>query len=72
MLKLIEQIKGRLTTAQYQSEAAIREAIVLPILQALGWDILDPTSVLREYPLGSRRVDYALVVLSQKVTAEGI
>ena len=64
--KLIEQIKARLTTGQYQSEAAIREAIVLPILQALGWDTLDPTSVLRECPLGSRKVDYAVATMPTK------
>ena len=33
---------------------------MLPILQSLGWDTLDPTSVVREYPLAGRRVDYAL------------
>jgi predicted type IV restriction endonuclease len=58
--KLVGQIKERLAAAQYQSESAIREAVVLPILQALGWDTLDPTIVYREYPLGSTKVDYAL------------
>ena len=33
---------------------------MLPILQSLGWDTLDPTTVYREYPLGSTKVDYAL------------
>jgi predicted type IV restriction endonuclease len=58
--KLVEQIKERLAAAQYQSESAIREAVVLPILQALEWDTLDPTTVYREYPLGTTKVDYAL------------
>ncbi len=57
---LITKIKERIGSGQYQGETAVREAIVLPILQSLGWDIFDPNSVLREYTLGSRRVDYAL------------
>ena len=58
--KLVEQIRGRLAATQYQSESAIREAVILPILQSLGWDTLDPATVYREYPLGSTKVDYAL------------
>ncbi len=60
MEELLVGIKKRIDSGQFQSEAAVREAIVLPILQALGWDIFDPRSVLREYSLGNRRVDYAL------------
>ncbi len=60
METLISKLRERIAAAQFQSEAAVREAIVLPILQALGWDTLDPTSVVREYPLAGRRVDYAL------------
>src|SRR5262249_38054256 len=58
--KLVEQIKERLATAQYQSESAIREAVVLPILQALEWDTLDPTTLNPEYPLAGPKADYAL------------
>jgi predicted type IV restriction endonuclease len=58
--QLVPQIKARLATGQYQSESAIREAVVLPILQALGWDTLDPKAVHREYTLGTTKVDYAL------------
>ena len=60
MDSLILSISERIRSGQYQGETAVREAIVLPILQSLGWDIFDPNSVLREYTLGSRRVDYAL------------
>lgn len=56
----IEGLRRRLAEGQFQSEAAVREAIVLPILQDLGWDIYDPTSVVREFNLGPRKVDYAL------------
>jgi predicted type IV restriction endonuclease len=60
LVEQIERIKQRLATGQFQSESAIREAVVLPILQSLGWDTGDPMSVYREYPLGSTKVDYAL------------
>lgn len=60
MEELISKIKGRLSSGQFQSETAVREAIVLPVLQTLGWDIFDPDSVIRELSLGPRRVDYAL------------
>jgi hypothetical protein len=60
MEELISQLKDRFSSAQYRNEQAIRETVVLPILQALGWKIWDPTSVVREHALGTRRVDYAL------------
>jgi len=60
MEELINSIKERIRTGQYHSESAVREAIVMPVLQALGWNIFDPNLIVREYSLGSRRVDYAL------------
>lgn len=57
---IILKIKERINSGQFRSETAVREAIVLPILQALNWDIFDPASVLREFSLSGRRVDYAL------------
>src|SRR5262245_41883646 len=60
MEALISKIAERLSSQQYQSETAVREAIVLTILQAIYWDVYDPYSVVREFPLGQRRVDYAL------------
>ncbi|MBM6593089.1 hypothetical protein [Microvirga pudoricolor] len=60
MQDLLETIRGRLERRQYSSETAVRETIVLPVLQSLGWDIFDPDHVLREFTLGTRRVDYAL------------
>jgi predicted type IV restriction endonuclease/negative regulator of replication initiation len=60
MDELVNKIKERINSGQYQGETAVREAIVLPILQALGWDIFDPNFVIRECALGNRRVDYAL------------
>jgi predicted type IV restriction endonuclease len=59
---LVDSIKKNLTQGRYQNESAIREAVVLPVLQALHWNTLDPSTVRREYPLASRRVDYCLFV----------
>lgn len=66
MEEIIDRIRQRVGLGQFQSESAVRETIVLPILQALGWDIFDPSSVLREYTLGTRRVDYALSSSARK------
>jgi len=60
MSEVLSQILTNLKTGRYQNEAAVRETIVLPILGNLGWQIYDPETVHREYPVQSRRVDYAL------------
>jgi len=59
---LIESVKRNLAQGRYQNESTIREAVVLPILDRLGWDIIDPAVVRREHPIGSRKVDYCLFV----------
>jgi predicted type IV restriction endonuclease len=45
---LIESVKRNLAQGRYQNESTIREAVVLPILDRLGWDIIDPAVVRRE------------------------
>jgi predicted type IV restriction endonuclease len=60
--RLIESVKRNLAQGRYQNESTIREAVVLPILQRLGWDTIDPAVVRREHPIGSRKVDYCLFV----------
>jgi predicted type IV restriction endonuclease len=40
---LISRIKERLGARQYENEAAVSRSIILPVLQALGWDISDPS-----------------------------
>jgi len=42
------------------NEAQVSQGPVRSILQALGWDTFDVDSVVPEYSVGSRRVDYAL------------
>lgn len=60
LLNLLQSIKNNLKEGRYRNEATIREALVLPILQQLGWDTNDPSTVRREYPILSRRADYCL------------
>jgi hypothetical protein len=57
---LIVRIQKRMLEGGYQNETAVREAVVLPVLGALGWDVLDPDVIRREFGLSGRRVDYAL------------
>jgi hypothetical protein len=38
--KLVVNIKERIGLSQYQSESAVREAIILPVLQELGCGLL--------------------------------
>jgi predicted type IV restriction endonuclease len=50
-----------------QTEEATKNAFVLPFIQALGYDIFDPTEVIPEYTadVGSKKgekVDYALLI----------
>lgn len=68
MIELVDRIRHAIVGGRYSSETAIREAAVLPILRYLGWDDLDPDRVIREYTLGSRRVDYALSAIGHKPT----
>ena len=41
-------------------EANVKQGVILPVLQALGWDPFDIEEVKPEHSVGSRRVDYVL------------
>ena len=41
-------------------EAAIKQGVILRILNILGWDTFDVEEVKPEHSVGSRRVDYVL------------
>lgn len=50
-----------------QTEEATKTALILPLLQILGWDIFSPTQVVPEYSADvgikrGERVDYALMI----------
>lgn len=49
-----------LKSGELASEAAVRSAVVDPVLQALGWDPADPSTFKPEFALDKRKVDYAL------------
>ena len=57
----IETARERLASGAFSNEASISTGIVLPLLDALGWDAFDPHEVAPEYKVRSRRVDFALV-----------
>ena len=56
---LIVQIKSNMGVASY-NEASIKQAVVVPLLQKLGWNLTDVEEVTPEFSVGERRVDYSL------------
>src|SRR5258708_6122556 len=64
LTRTIVSIAERIQKNSYKNESEVREAIVVRILHDLGWDIYDPITVRREYPVEKGRVDYALFTLS--------
>ncbi|MDE0011774.1 MAG: type I restriction enzyme HsdR N-terminal domain-containing protein [Candidatus Poribacteria bacterium] len=57
----IDAIRDRLKNRIYPNEQSIRQCIVDPILNDLGWSTRDPQSVYPEYPVKDiGEVDYAL------------
>lgn len=66
----INAIRDRLKNEVYPKEQAIRQCIVDPILNDLGWSTRDPQSVYPEYPVGGgEEVDYALCYPASKPRA---
>jgi len=57
----IETARERLASGRFKNEAAISTGLVLPLLDALGWDAFDPNEVAPEYKVKNRRVDFALI-----------
>ena len=56
----LTEIRTGIISGHYRTEAAVSRGIVMRLLEMLGWNIFDPQIVYPEYPLNSRRVDYAL------------
>jgi predicted type IV restriction endonuclease len=48
----------------FESEEAVKQGIILPTLQALGWNVFNTDEVRPEYSTGKGRVDYALLLKS--------
>jgi hypothetical protein len=62
LIQAISIIRERIADPRYQSEGAVRELIILPILRELGWDETNPDVVVRDVDLSGQRVDYGLAV----------
>ena len=43
---------SRLRSGQLENEAQVKQAVILPILRALGWDDTNPTVFIPEYSAG--------------------
>ena len=56
----LTDIIARLRQGRFPNEQAISQGIVLRVLQELGWDIYDTTSVWLEFQTREGRADFAL------------
>lgn len=59
LLKLINDFKKDRRLLSF-GEAATKQAVILRILQCLGWNPFDVEEVYPDYSVGGKRVDYAL------------
>ena len=59
--EVIEAAIQRIRSESLENEAQVKQAVILPILRALGWDDSDPAEFRPEYSVDRRRVDYALL-----------
>lgn len=59
LISFIERLKADRRIISFD-EAATKQAVVLPLLSLLGWDIFNINEVKPEYAVGGRRVDYSL------------
>ena len=71
LASVLTKIRERISKGAYPHETAVRNQIVRPILNELGWDVDDPQKVYDEYPLKlettTRRIDVALCVAPGKL-----
>ena len=56
----ITRVQDNLRNGPFPNEQAVRQSVVVPILEDLGWPTVDISIVSPEYTVGGRRVDYAL------------
>ena len=56
----LDKVKEKLASGGYDSEAAVSQGVLLPILRELGWPVDETSIVFPEYSLQGRRVDFAL------------
>ena len=58
--RAVEQINKTVFLASLD-ESATKQSVVLRLLSLCGWDPFDPSQVVPEYTVGTRRVDFALM-----------
>lgn len=61
LIERIHTVRQRHRDGSLTNEASVSIGVVLPILDALGWTAFDTSVVRPEYPVGPRRVDFALM-----------
>ena len=62
----IPDIQSKLRNNEYPNEQSISQGIVLRLFSALQWPVYDTQSVIPEYSIQGRRVDFALCVPKNK------
>jgi hypothetical protein len=62
----IQDIKNKLINNEYPNEQSISLGIVLRLLSEMQWNIHDNQSVIPEYSIQGKRVDYALCIKKNK------
>ncbi len=62
---LIEEVRTNSQIYQFD-EAATKQAIILRLLNILGWNVFDINEVKPEYSMAGKRVDYALLINGQE------
>ena len=73
MHEILFNIRQRLVGEEYKNEERVRLSLVARVVQALGWDIWNPTDVFTEFKATKKadntRVDMALFTAGFEATA---
>jgi len=64
LVNFINELKKNIVPG-LSSEAETKLAVILPILQNLGWNVFNVEEIKPEYSVGSGRVDFALIIKGQ-------
>ena len=69
LMVFVQRLKVNRNLTSYNEDAA-KQAMVLPVLQMLGWDIFNVEEVVPEFSVGNGRVDYCLLANGARVFLE--
>lgn len=61
LIATIRDLQEKIVAGVFVNEAQVSMGVMVPLLRVLCWRVGDPGSVSPEHPIGSRRVDYALI-----------